>query len=216
MRKLLVGVVATLVSAGLAGVAAWWGATPSLPAGPGMTERARAAADGLDDSHVYVDPSMAGVFSDEQLARIDDAAGASDPQAFVVIWPESRQAGYGPSRDVLRQIGRLLDQPGLYLQVSPGEALEDVDVGIEAEYFSAYESPAEEWSSSDATALLLDKIAENDGRSYVVGEDTGSDYWGGTGGAIAAAVLLGTLGGGLVGTIALVVWIIMRRRRAGV
>ncbi|NEE02430.1 hypothetical protein [Phytoactinopolyspora halotolerans] len=217
MKRLIIGLIVTLVCAGIGGAAAWWVASSGLPAEVDTTtERARLAADGLSESHVYVDPSVEGMFSDEQIARIDEAANTSDPEVFVVVWPESRQAGYGPSSDVLRQIGRLLDRPGVYVQVSPGDALDSVDVGIDGEYFSIYESPAEEWSSSRETTLLLDKIAENDGREYELGEDTGSDYWGGTAGTIGAGALIGSFGGGLVGTIALVGWFIMRRRRAGV
>ncbi|WP_129667712.1 hypothetical protein [Phytoactinopolyspora endophytica] len=214
MIKKIVGLVTTLVCAVLGGVAAWSITSEDLPDETYTTERARVAADGLDDSHVYVEPSAGGAFTDDELARIDEAAAASDPQVFVVVWPESSQAGYGSDSEVLRQIGRRLDRPGVYVQISPGSALDSVDVGIDAGYFSIYESPDEQWSSSRETRLLLEKIEENDGRSYELGESTGSDYWGGTAGTIAAGVLIGSLGGGVAGAIGLIGWFFVRRRRA--
>ncbi|WP_166351952.1 hypothetical protein [Phytoactinopolyspora limicola] len=214
MRKMIIGTVATLVCAVLGGAAAWGVMSSNLPDETATTERARTAADALGESNVYVDPGLDGAFTDDELARIEAAAASSDPEVFVVVWPESRQAGYRSSSEVLRQIGLRLARPGVYFQVSPGSALDSVDVGIDGERFSVYETPDDEWSSRRETTLLLDKIEENDGRNYTLGESTESSDWGGTAGVVSAGLLLGLFGGGLVGGVGLAGWFLARRRRA--
>ncbi|WP_116950187.1 hypothetical protein [Jiangella endophytica] len=213
MSRRIVGLLITLVLAAGGGALAWWlatsGITPDLP----VTERARAAAAGLgDDGHVYVDPSATGTFTDADLARLDAAAAASDPQAFLVVWPASREAGYGSPSDVLHQIGDLTGRPGLYVQVVPGADLFDTDVGIAGEYLSIYSAVGDE--AETETPALLRLIDENDGREYEVGEDTSSNYWGGTGGMIAAGLTIGGLGGVGAGLLGLAGWALVRRRRA--
>ncbi|WP_158603041.1 hypothetical protein [Jiangella rhizosphaerae] len=208
------GMLITLVVAVAGGALAWRLASPAVMPEPPVTERARAAAAVLADAHVYVDPSVDGVFTDQELARLEDAAAASDPQVFVVVWPDSDQAGYGFSRDVLRQIGAETGRPGVYLEVSPGEDVDSLDVGIEGEYFSVFGAVDGAWSSAAETARLLDEIAENDGREYTLGEDTGSDYWGGTGGTITAGLLIGGFSGICAGVLGLIGWALVRRRRA--
>lgn len=208
------GLLITLVCA-LAGAAiAWWAATPGVPAEPDVAERARAAADELRDSHLYVDPSADGAFTEEELSRLEAAAAAADPQVFVVVWPESYEAGYRFSSDVLRQIGRLTGRPGLYLEVSPGGDLSSADVGITGEYFSAYGTLDGEWTSARETTRVLEEIEANDGREYELGEDTGSHYWGGTGGTIAAGLLIGVFSGGVAGPLIVGGWFAVRRRKA--
>ncbi|NDL56518.1 hypothetical protein [Phytoactinopolyspora mesophila] len=214
-KKIVIGLLLTVVCAAAGGSAAWSITSSGVPDETYTTERARMAADGLGESHVYVDPASEEAFTAEELARIDEAAAAADPQVFVVVWPESRQAGYRSGRDVLRQIGLRLDRPGVYLQVSPESGgLDSADVGIDAERFSVSDSPDEQWSSSRETSRLLEKIAENDGRDYELGESTHSSDWEGTAGVIAAGLLIGVFGGGLVGAMGLTGWFIVRRRRA--
>lgn len=208
MKRRIVGLPITQVCAGAGGAVAWWlaspGVTPELP----LTERARAAAAGLgDDGHVYVDPSASGAFSADELARLDEAAAAADPQVFVVVWPDSDQAGYGSRSDVLAQIGDATGRPGLYVEVSPGADLYTADVGIEGEYVSSYDA------SGPGVAGLLELINENDGRDYTVGEDTGSHYWGGTAGIITAGLLIGGFSGLGAGLLGLTGWALVRRRR---
>ncbi|PZF82385.1 hypothetical protein [Jiangella anatolica] len=207
MTRRLVGLLITLVAAAGGGALAWWLAAPDVTPDRPPTERARAAAAVLDERHVYVDPASAGTFTDDELARLDAAAAASDPQAFLVVWPDSDQAGYGRASDVLHQIGDLTGRPGLYLQVSPGEEVDSTDVGIEAEYLSGYDV------TTDAAALLR-LIDENDGREYEVGEDTSSHYWGGTGEMVAAALTIGGVSGIGAGVVVLIGWALVRRRRA--
>lgn len=217
MRARVVGLLITVVLAAAGGALAWWLASPAVTPDPPLTERAAAAAAGLGaDGHVYVDPSASGVFSADELDRLDEAAAASDPEVFVVVWPGSDQAGYGSADDVLRQIGGETGRPGVYVEVDPGVDVDSADVGIEGEHFSLYGAVDDEaeWTSAAETDRLLAAIDENDGREYTVGEDTSSSYWGGTGGMITAGLVIGGLcgvGGGVVG---LVGWAIVRHRRA--
>ncbi|WP_053205618.1 hypothetical protein [Jiangella muralis] len=212
MRRWLAGLLITLVVAAGGGALAWWLATPDVVPERPVPERARAAADVLGDAHVYVDPSAAGTYADADLARLEAAAAASDPQVFVVVWPASREAGYGSPSDVLHSIGDLTGRPGLYIQVDPGVDLYTSDVGIEGEHYSIY-SAVDDATQTEAAAVLQ-AIDENDGREYEVGEDTGSHYWGGTGGTIAAGLTIGAFSGFGAGLLGLGVWALARRRRA--
>lgn len=213
MKRRIVGLLITLVVAAAGGAVAWWLASPAVTPEPPVTERARAAAAALGaDRHVYVEPSATGVFTDDDLARLEAAAAASDPEALLVVWPASYEAGYGSAADVLRQIEELTGRPGLYVEVDPGADLDTVDVGIEGEYLSVYSAVGD--GPETATPALLRLIEENDGREYEVGEDTSSDYWGGTAGTIAAGLTIGGLGGVGAGLLGLGVWALIRRRRA--
>ncbi|WP_069110914.1 hypothetical protein [Jiangella alba] len=212
MRRWIAGLLITLVVAAGGGALAWWLATPDVvPERPGP-ERARAAADVLGDAHVYVDPSAADTYTDAELAQLEAAAAASDPQVFVVVWPATREAGYGSPSDVLHRIGDLTGRHGLYIQVDPGVELYTSDVGIEGEHYSIY-SAVDDTTQTEAAAVLQ-AIDENDGREYEVGEDTGSHYWGGTGGTIAAGLLIGGFSGVGAGLLGLGVWAFARHRRA--
>ena len=193
------------------GAVAWWLGSPAVAPDPPLTERARAAAAGLGDGgHVYVDPSAEGAFTAAEVERLDAAAAASDPAVFLVVWPNSDQAGYGSRADVLRQIGATTGRPGMYVEVSPGEDIYSADIGIEGDYVSSY------GHDGSGAAGLLDLISENDGREYRVGEDTGSHYWGGTGGIITAGLLIGLLCGVGAGLLGLAGWALVRRRRVAV
>ncbi|TDD70696.1 hypothetical protein E1262_08580 [Jiangella aurantiaca] len=214
MRRRLVGLLITLVCAAAGGAVAWWLAAPTVTPDPPLAERARAAAAVLADTHVYVDPSVEDLFTEQELGRLDAAAAASDPQVFLVVWPNSRQAGYDSPADVLHQIGALTDRPGLYIEVSPDDDVYSTDVGITAEYFSVYGALDGAWTSAAETARLLEEIAENDGREYTLGEDTGSDYWGGAGETIAAGLVIGGFSGIGAGLLGLVGWALARRRKA--
>lgn len=209
MKRLITGLLITLACAAAGGALAWWLASPAVAPDPPVTERALAAAAGLGDGgHVYVDPSAQGAFTAAEVERLDAAAAASDPAVFLVVWPNSDQAGYGSRADVLRQIGDVTGRPGLYVEVSPGEDLYSADVGIEGDYVSSY------GDGGSGAAGLLDLIGENDGREYSVGEDTGSHYWGGTGGIITAGLLIGGFSGIGAGLLGLGGWALARRRKA--
>lgn len=213
-HRLLVGLLITLFCAVAGAGVAWWASSPRIPAEAEVTERARAAAAGLRDSHVYVDPSSEGVFTEQQLSDLDAAAAATDPQVFLVVWPDSSQAGYAYSSDVLKQIGRLTDRPGHYVEVSPGDRVSDTEVGMTGGSFSAFGGSTDTWTSAEQTDQLLEAIKNADGHPYELGEDTGSQYFGGTAGTIAAGLLIGVLNGVAVALLILGGWFAIRRRRA--
>ncbi|WP_298326924.1 hypothetical protein [Haloactinopolyspora sp.] len=214
MSRRIRGLLITLICAAAGAGIAWWVSTPEVPAEVEVTERARAAAAGLADSHVYVDPSSEGVFTEQQLARLDAAAAASDPQVFLVVWPDSWEAGYAYSADVLKQIGELTGQPGLYLEFAPGADLAHTDVGITGERFHILGDYDGESTGAQETTQLLQEIENNDGRQYELGEDTSSNYFGGTAGTIAAGLLIGAFDGAVLGLLILGGWSAARRRRA--
>lgn len=215
MRTAAVGMTISLILAVLGGALAWWLTTPEpLPPKIRTTERAVAAANGLRDAHVYVDPAARGAFTAGQLDRLERAAAASDPVVHVVIWKASYEAGYSSRADVMHQISTRLDRPGMYVEVDPGTGVDSTDVGLTGEFISFYRSPNDEWSSRQVTDELVARIQENDGRDYELTRTAGSsDYWGGTGGMVAAILLFGVLGGGVVGLIGMGWWFGVRQRR---
>lgn len=214
MTRRIAGLLITVVVAAAGGALAWRLATPEAHPEPPVSERALAAAAAFEGgAHVYVDPAAADTYTDAQLAQLEAAAAASDPKAFLVVWPASREAGYGPASDVLGQIGDVTGEPGLYLQVDPGVDVDTSDVGMEGDYLSVYSVMGD--AAPTAASTLLRLIEENDGRSYEVGEDTSSNYWGGTAGIIAGGLTIGAFGGVAAGLLGLGAWALVRRRRAG-
>lgn len=214
MRTTIVGLLITLLAAISGGAFAWWLAAPDTVPATDPTERALAAADGLRDSNVYIEPAARGFLNEHQIAQLDEAAAAADPEVFLVVWPWSLDAGYAISSDVLRQAGTQLGRPGVYVEVDPAGGLADAQVGIEGSLASFFDSGEETWTGQQATDQLLSLIRETDGGSYEAASTTiESGYWGGTGGAIGAGVFLGALcalGGSLIGIVA---WFTVRARR---
>lgn len=102
----------------------------------------------------------------------------------------------------------------MYVEVSPDDDVSSTEVGITGEFFSIYGAVDETWTSAAETTRLLAAIAENDGREYRLGEETGSHYWGGSSGMIAAGLLIGGFSGIGAGLVALAVRALIRRRRA--
>lgn len=200
-------------------VAAWLGwvcATTSVPDAIPMGDRVQAAVHGLRSSHVYVDPDSEGLLSPGEIAKVDAAAKASKPEAFVVLWRDRSEAGYYLSSQALDQIGAALDRPGYYIAAGPdGISYDDVNIKSD-DYVSADDAVdySDGLADGELATGLLKTIAENDGRDYSTGSTTGSQYWGGTIGTIAAGALFGALAGGVLAGILTAGWFIVRARRS--
>ncbi|NED96683.1 hypothetical protein G1H11_15340 [Phytoactinopolyspora alkaliphila] len=190
------GMLVTVAAAVAGGAGAWALTTPGVPDPIPVGDRVQAAVEGLRDSHVYIEPAVDELLTAEERAQVDAAAAASDPGVYVVVWRPSAQAGYYLEGEALAQIGAELGRPGLYLRLDANE-IDSREVGIEGDYLSIpsrLDGDGDEPAASPAETLLS-VISDNDGREYREADTSGSDYWGGTGGTIAAASLLGVLAG---------------------
>ena len=211
-----IGLLLTAVSAILASWLGWTFASAGIPESPPSGDRVLAAVAGLETSHVYVDPDSEDLLSPAEISRIDAAAAASRPEVFVVIWRDSSEAGYYLESQAIDQIGAELDRPGYYISAGPRDMSAD-EVGIKSDdYFNSYGAIEYEdgLAEGELASGLLQIITENDGRDYSESDTTGSHYWGGRAGTIAAGALIGTLAGiGLTGVLA-IAWFVVRGRRA--
>lgn len=208
---LLMTVIATAVAAWLG----WVVATANVSKPPPPGDRVLAAVAGLRSSHVYVDPDSEGILTAAEVARIDAAAAASDPEVFVFIWRDSTEAGYYLPSQAVDQVGAELGRPGYYISAGATDISAD-DVGIVSDdYLSGYGAVEFDDGLADGELAtgLLHLIDENDGRDYTEADTTGSHYWGGTGGTIAAGILIGTLIGIGLAAVLAIAWFVERTRR---
>lgn len=210
------GVAITVLASLLAGWVGWIVATSDVPDALPVGDRVQAAVETLRDSHVYVAPDSADLLTAEDLARIEAAASASRPETFVMVWESSSEGGFYLDTEGVRQVGAELGRPGYYVSIGrdglKGSVASD-DVGIDGEYVNANSfAEGEEVTSESVAARLTEIIAENDGREFSEASTTGSAYWGGTGGTIAAGVLMGAVGGAALAAIVVAAWFIVRSR----
>lgn len=209
------GLVLTVIAAVVAAWLGWTYATAGVSELPPPGDRVRAAVAGLKSSHVYVDPDSEGILSPAEISQIDAAAAASTPAVFVTIWRESSEAGYYLPSQALDQIGAELGRPGFYISAGAKEISSD-EVGIKSdEYISDFGLIDFDDGLADgelATALLK-LIDDNDGRDFSEADTSGSDYWGGRAGTIAAGALIGSLAGLCLAAVLAIAWFVVRGRR---
>lgn len=200
----------------LAGWAGWVVATNDVPDPLPVGDRVQAAVEALRDSHVYVAPDSADLLSGADLARIEKAAAASSPETFVMVWESSSEGGFYLDTEGVRQVGAELGRPGYFVSIGrdgAGGSVSSDDVGIDGDYVSADSfADGEEVTQQTVAARLTEIIAENDGREFSEGSTTGSAYWGGPFGTLAAGVLFGALAGAALAAIAVAAWFIARTR----
>jgi len=206
------GWVATLVATVLAGGIGWYVASDEVPEPLPVGDRVRAAVDALQDSHVYVAPDSADLLTDADRERLDALAAAARPETFVIVWEGTREAGYYLGSEALRQIGAELDRPGYYVSVGRGDVSSD-DVGIDGDFANADSfDEGVEITEQTVAAKITEIISESDGREFSEADTTGSDYWGGPFGTLAAGLLIGGLAGAGLAVVAVVLWFILRSR----
>lgn len=206
------GVALTIAATVLAGAAAWFVTSPDVSEPVPVGDRVRAAAEALRTAHVYVEPESADLLGAEDLARLDAAAAAAKPETFVVVWEDSTNAGYYLPRDGLRQLGAELGRPGYYVSVGRG-GVSSIDIGIDGEYASADDfEEGEVIDQQSVAARITDILAESDGREFSAASTSGSDYWGGPWGTLAAGLMFGVFGGLLLALVAVPLWFFIRSR----
>lgn len=207
------GIAITVVVAILIGWAAWFVVSDDVPDPLPVGDRVEQAVEALRESNVYVAPDSADLLSGADLARIEAAASASQPETFVVVWEVTTESGFYLPVEGLRQIGAELDRPGYYVSVGRGGVSSD-DVGIKGDYAHADAFAEGEVIDQRSVAAKIDQIiAESDGREFSEASTTASAYWGGTSGTIAAGLLFGALAGAVLAGVLTAVWFIIRNRR---
>lgn len=213
------GLAVTLLLTLFAGWAGWVHASADVPDPLPVGDRVRTAVGALHDSHVYVAPDSADLLSGDALARVEAAAAASKPATYVMVWESSSEGGFYLDTEGVRQVGAELGRPGYYVSIGRGKnadvSVASDDVGIDGDYVSADSFPdGEAITQESVTAQLLQIIEENDGREFSKASTTGSAYWGGTAGTIAAGAFIGVGAGACLAAIAVAIWFIARYRRS--
>lgn len=194
----------------------WAYASSDVPDALTIGDRVRTAVDGLKTSHVYVDPDSEGLLTPAEIAKVDAAASASQPEVFVVLWRESSESGYYLPSQGVDQLGAELGKPGYYITAGANDISAD-DIGITSDdYISSYDGNidyGDGLAPGELVTGLLTMIDENDGRDFSEDDTTGSQYWGDTISVITIGALMGSMiGAGLAGLFA-IAWFIERGRR---
>lgn len=210
------GVAVTVLLTVLAGWAGWVVATNDVPDALPVGDRVQAAVEALRESNIYIAPDSADLLSGDDLARLEKAAAASSPETFVMVWESSSEGGFYLDSEGVRQVGAELGRPGYYVSIGRdgvGGSVSSDDVGIDGDYVNADGfAEGEAVTQQSVAARLTEIIAESNGREFSEASTTGSAYWGGTGGTIAAGILMGAVAGAPLTAIVVVAWFIVRSR----
>ena len=210
------GIAVTVLLAVVAGWAGYALATPAVADPLPVGDRVHAAVEALRDSHVYVAPDSADLLSGAELVRLEAAAAASRPQAFVVVWEHSSEGGFYLPSEGLRQIGAELGRPGHYVSIGRDGLRGTVaaeDVGIDGDYTYATGFAVDEpVTPQTISTRLTEMLAQNDGREFSTTTTPYGAGWGGTTDTIVAGVLIGAVAGAALAALAGAAWFIARSR----
>lgn len=182
-------VLVVLVAAGAAvlGVQVYEDRHPSADAPlPAPGDRARDATAALTDTHLYVGPELQGLITPEEQARVAAAAAASQPPAYIAL-AGNGQAGYYLDADLNDYLREGVAVDGSYL-VWDGVSL----YADEETRGGNLDDLVETDMAGKTEAALMRYIDSVDGNAIVPAEPF--DSWEGSGGGIAAGVLM-VLGG---------------------
>lgn len=204
--KRTVGFTLTILAAAVAAVIGWRIASTDLDERTHVGDRVQAAVDGLRTSHLYVDPDSADRLTAADQSKLAESAAATRPSTYVIVWADTRQGGYESTLEAVQQVATELNAPGRYL-VLEGDDATDRDVGIDADYvMSSVDEDKPTKTSEETTAKLQAQIAAGADRDFSTTSISHSQYWAGTGGAIAAGVLMGVLIGLALALILAIAW----------
>ncbi|MCY7400549.1 MAG: hypothetical protein LH477_06275 [Nocardioides sp.] len=173
---------------------------------PGDAVRALVA----QDTRVAVDPLLADRLPEEDRARAEEIlAGSPVPARIAYLsYPDSNEVGY-TTTGAAAQWQTAVGEEGHYVVLWDNGSTQVCAVGLEAPYVDtrtqgqpgpALVRLAEEMTTWEAEPLATEPDAPSD-----------SDYWGGTGGGIAAGGLMGAFG--VVPLFLLLRWYVGTRRR---
>lgn len=152
-------------------------------------DRVQAAVDGVRETGFYVGPELRDELTADQVADIEGIIAGAEVQLFVVWWDETYDAGYNTPYAALDQLRVGVGEDGYYAVVTEGYVPLLESVG----YASPYIDADGKGRPADALTRIVTEMAELP-PSEESPPGPGSDYWGGTGGGIAAGLLFAGLG----------------------
>ena len=152
-------------------------------------DRVQAAIDGVQETGFYVAPELRGQLSDDEVAGIEQIVADSDVPLFVVWWEDTRDAGYNTAYAALDQLRVGVGEDGYYAVVTRGSYPLVEAVG----YASPYVDADAKGRPADALTRYVTELAAVPPEPERE-PGSGSDYWGGAGGGIAAGLLFAGLG----------------------
>lgn len=152
-------------------------------------DRLRAAADEVAKDGFHVAPELEGVLTDAEERRIEQVVAASEVPLFVVWWDRTTEGGYYIAPDAFVQLQATVGEEGYYAVVERGGLAQVAAIG--------YDDPYVDITVRGRPAASLTRFVEE--LSAVPPErprERGprSDYWGGSGGGIAAGLLMVAVG----------------------
>ncbi|MEV7430645.1 MULTISPECIES: hypothetical protein [unclassified Nocardioides] len=154
-------------------------------------DRVVAAAEGLRDDHVHVTADGRAMLDEAAEEEIADLVAERDLPVYVLVWRDSWFAGYDHYIQAAEQVLHRLDEPGvLVLWQGPEASTTQVSPGWTMDRYAEDWGEAEDEPSylGDA-ALRIPEWLEQLPADPLVRQE--GDYWGGTGGGIAAGLFFG-------------------------
>ncbi|RYJ05174.1 MAG: hypothetical protein EON52_12940 [Actinomycetales bacterium] len=153
-----------------------------------LGDRVQAAVDGVQDTGFYVGPELRGELTPDEVAGIERIIAGAEVPLYVVWWNEARDAGYNTPYAALDQLRVGVGEDGYYAVVTEGYIPLLESVGYSTPYIDA----DGKGRPADALTRIATEMAELP-PSVDSAPGPRSDYWGGTGGGIAAGLLFAGL-----------------------
>ncbi|GAA1936754.1 hypothetical protein [Nocardioides hwasunensis] len=170
-----------------------------------------AVRDLLDqDTLVAVDPLLADRVPEDDLQRAEEVLSGSRVPARIAYldYPDGNEVGYTPS-GAAAQWRAAVGQEGHYVVLWSNGGTDSDAVGLEPHYLDA----RSQGQPGPALVRIAEEMAtwEAEPLPTEPAEPSDFDYWGGVGGGLAAAALMGALG--IAPLFLLLRWYVGSRRR---
>ncbi|QWF21107.1 hypothetical protein KM427_19475 [Nocardioides sp. LMS-CY] len=153
-------------------------------------DRVQAAIDGVRETGFYVGPELRDELTDDEVATVERIIATAPVPVFVVWWADTADAGYNTTYAALDQLRVGVGEDGYYAVVTRGSYPLLGALG----YRDPYVDADGKGRAGAALERLVEELAAVPPERDFEGGDTRSDYWGGTGGGIAAGLLFAAIG----------------------
>ncbi len=168
-------------------------AAQAAPLAPEVrTDRVRNALAGLADDGIYVAPDARDLLDERGERAVAQAIAEAETPIKVIVWTRTNKAG-ASYFDQRQQVEAGLTESGGRGVYLIWQGPEDGDVDTYGAYGFVDVAPYEDFTGDPARTLpRLVAQVDAEVRWYERRRDDDSDYWGGTGGGIAAGLLIGS------------------------
>lgn len=153
-------------------------------------DRVQAAIDGVRETGFYVGPELRDELTDDEVATVERIIATAPVPVFVVWWADTADAGYNTAYAALDQLRVGVGEDGYYAVVTRGSYPLLESLGYRAPYVDA----DAKGRPGPALERFVGELAAVPPERDVPATGSRSDYWGGTGGGIAAGLLFAALG----------------------